>query len=210
MPLFCFARFRSSSRQDSSSVLDCPSSPRSPAEQPPLLSEATTNLFDTFPRIVFGGYRRYYECNRLKQPCKVAASSLLFNPSLSPVAEDAWSWQHLPKFTGKKPKRQPGPGPGTRKTNSSLRNNPNPKLRLRKKPRFHPSAKPLVDLSYPWPDWLRASSDSESDSDSGSGSASKVSEAQWEAVGARGQGPCPTELTSLGSTIAFTISTTRN
>lgn len=56
MPLFTFPRLRSSK---SDLDLDYSSGrPRVQANEPPPLS--STDLFDPFPRIVFGGYTRYY------------------------------------------------------------------------------------------------------------------------------------------------------
>ncbi|KAJ7662006.1 hypothetical protein DFH06DRAFT_1129171 [Mycena polygramma] len=150
MPLFCFTCF--SSRDDSSSALDfevCTGPPRWHAEEPPLLG--STNLFDTFPRVVFGGYRQYYQ-SRVDLDCNSVATgrSQPFEPSLSSIVEDPWSWQNLPKFNGTKRRR-------VRRTNSSLCDKC-PKLR--KKPRFHASARPLVDRTYTWPNWLLPDSDS--------------------------------------------------
>jgi hypothetical protein len=90
------------------------------------------------------------------QPNPAAKSAAIgrsqsFEPSLSSITEDPWSWQNLPKFTGTKRL-------SVRRTNSNLRDT---FPQLRKKPRFHASARPLVDSSYAWPDWF---SDSDSDS----------------------------------------------
>jgi len=153
--LLCFACFRSrahssppSPEDDSTSVFEVPKfpavRPRRPAEHPPPLSSTATNLFDTFPRVVYGGYRRYYESSCEKQEYRAKSASKrrsdLFEP---PVMDDPWSWQTLPTFTGTRRR--------VRRTNS-------PQLirghRLRKKPRFGPSAMPLVDTTYPWPEWV--------------------------------------------------------
>ena len=66
MPLLCLDVFRSCSRDnsDSSSIFHVEgqvAAPRQSAEHPPPLSSTAANLFDTFPRVAFGGYRRYYE-----------------------------------------------------------------------------------------------------------------------------------------------------
>ncbi|KAJ7704284.1 hypothetical protein B0H17DRAFT_1193535 [Mycena rosella] len=125
MPLLCFSCFRfSGSRDDSSFILhfdadDGP--PRILADNPPPLSSTATNLFDPFPRVVFGGYGRYYAGNDRRATCR-------FESSRSSITEDPWSWQTLPKFTGKKPRC--------------------------KKPRIRASAMPLVDATYPWPEWV--------------------------------------------------------
>ncbi|KAJ7031617.1 hypothetical protein C8F04DRAFT_695106 [Mycena alexandri] len=172
MPLLCFACFATrSTRDDSSVVLDFDviettetGPPRRHAEEPPHLGITTTNLFDTFPRVGFGGYRRYYE-SRMKAAAIAATAQTLtstihrsptsfsFQPSLSSIEEDyrEWGWQTLPKFTGRKPRRKLS----SRRTTSSLRSNSTcPQLQLRKKPRFRASARPLVDTTYAWPNWL--------------------------------------------------------
>ncbi|KAJ7099686.1 hypothetical protein C8R44DRAFT_747619 [Mycena epipterygia] len=165
MPLLCFAWFRS----QSAPVLDNDDvhtgSPRLQADKPPPLSPTATNLFDTFPRVVYGGYRRYYETSCLRQEYRVEYSirrrSDRFEPALGSIGEDPWSWQNLPTFTGRRSQRK------VRRTNSSLRST---RPRLRKKPRFRASAGPLVDATYPWPDWLLLPPDSSSDSESSSDS----------------------------------------
>ncbi|KAJ7326361.1 hypothetical protein DFH08DRAFT_337944 [Mycena albidolilacea] len=151
MPLLCFACF--SPPNDSSSVLDfdvSPGPPRRSAEEPPPLSLTAANLFDTFPRVCFGGYRRYYESRvDLQVPEEKGLDifrSRSFKPSLSSIVEDPWSWQNLPKFSGTRRCK-------VRRTNSSLRETC---PRLRKKPRFRSSTRPLVDSTYSWPDWLLA------------------------------------------------------
>ncbi|KAJ6588468.1 hypothetical protein B0H19DRAFT_1099549 [Mycena capillaripes] len=158
MPLLSFVCF-SSRNIESSSVLDfevCTGPPRQHAKEPPLLGSTETNLFDTFPRVGFGGYRRYYESRVDFEAAKSADidRSRPFELSHSSIVEDPWSWSSLPEFTGTKRRR-------VRKTNSYLRNT---FPRLRKKPRFHSSARPLVDTTYASPNWL--SPDSESNSDS--------------------------------------------
>ncbi|KAJ7507288.1 hypothetical protein B0H11DRAFT_1971054 [Mycena galericulata] len=173
MPLLCFACFRSRDLDDSTSILDFEvsrSTPRLQADEPPPLSSTATNLFDTFPRIVYGGYRRYYyERACMKQAYDLVKNTGIcrsepFEPSLSAIAEDPWSWQHLPNFTGRKPRRR------VRKSHSSLRN---ACPQLRKKPRFRPSAIPLVDTTYPWPNWSPVKTqDGESETGSTDSSAS--------------------------------------
>jgi len=150
MPFLCFACFSSPSRDnDSSSVLDfdviSTGPPRRRAEEPPPLASSSA-LFDTFPRVCWGGYRRYYEsCVDLGEAKGLdAGRSQTFEPSLSSIAEDPWSWQNLPKFSGTKRRI-------VRRISSNLRD---PCPQLRKKPRFHSSARPLVDSTYSWPDWL--------------------------------------------------------
>ncbi|KAJ7757046.1 hypothetical protein B0H16DRAFT_1537852 [Mycena metata] len=196
MPLLCFVCFATRSRRDSvvldfdSVVLDCDAvettetrRPRRQVEEPPHLGTTTTNLFDTFPRVGFGGYRRYYE-RRMKtaaiaatgacthtssksailtthpavaqtqtSPVHTSPTSFSFQPSLSSIEEHEWGWQTLPKFTGRKPRRRSS----SRRTTSSLHSNSTsdcPQLQLRKKPRFRASARPLVDTTYAWPNWL--------------------------------------------------------
>ncbi|KAF7329873.1 hypothetical protein MKEN_00251000 [Mycena kentingensis (nom. inval.)] len=161
MPLLCF-RFPSPSSRRSRKSSDVPTdeddahsildildleidapSPRISAEQPPPLSSAT--IFDnTFPRIVFGGYRRYYEC---------AAQPEQANPNLPPIKEEPYSWQSL-HFSGKqrRRRRRTSSTPSSIDTSSIYSHNP---PQLREKPRIRSMGKPLVDLSYPWPDWLR-------------------------------------------------------
>ncbi|KAK7042367.1 hypothetical protein R3P38DRAFT_3178926 [Favolaschia claudopus] len=122
--------------------------PRRRADEPPPLSPNSANLFDTFPRVCFGGYRRYYESEyRLDLESKNSekSDSGPFEPSLSSIAEDPWSWQSLPKFSGTTRRT-------SRRANSGHRDSC---PRLRKKPRFRPSSRPLVDATYySWPDWL--------------------------------------------------------
>ncbi|KAJ7177959.1 hypothetical protein C8R46DRAFT_1029521 [Mycena filopes] len=174
MPLLCFAWFATrSTRDDASIVVDfdvletSSTAPRRHAEEPPHLGTTTTNLFDTFPRVGFGGYRRYYESrSRMKAPVVAVAvttnaqasamerspTSFSFQPSLSSIEEDyhEWGWQALPKFTGRKPRSKLS----SRRSGSLRSNNTCPHLQLRKKPRFRASARPLVDTTYAWPDWL--------------------------------------------------------
>ncbi|KAJ6610470.1 hypothetical protein B0H10DRAFT_1953825 [Mycena sp. CBHHK59/15] len=106
-----------SSKTDSSSDLKLDfdalvGPPRRHAEEPPQLSSSGTNLFDTFPRVAFGGYQRYYvkQWNASKEPLVTSTvirkRSQAFQPSLASIAEDLWSWKNLPKFTGRKPRRK--------------------------------------------------------------------------------------------------------
>ncbi|KAF7292857.1 hypothetical protein MIND_01184700 [Mycena indigotica] len=154
MPLLCFRfpvhRHKDDDCADILSSLDSLdlSIHRASAEEPPPLSPNETNLFDTFPRIVFGGYRRYYESNAgVKTPrCREKAS----------VAgeKDPWSWHDLPQFTGKRRRRRTSSTPSSHNTHSTSSTEQS-RPQLREKPRIRSSGgKPLVDLSYPWPDWL--------------------------------------------------------
>ncbi|KAJ6481723.1 hypothetical protein C8R45DRAFT_1100148 [Mycena sanguinolenta] len=165
MPLLCFPRQRSTTAPATrDSVLDFdlyPSSPRRLAAEPPLLS--STSLFDTFPRVCFGGYRRYYaRCILPVVPAQLPKLKALdtgpqlqpgYNPSLSSVAEERRSHQYPPKY---------GHGHGgtkqrkVRRTNSSshsLASSRSSCPQLRKKPR-RPLLLSTDDSTESWPDGL--------------------------------------------------------
>ncbi|KAJ7093992.1 hypothetical protein B0H15DRAFT_947315 [Mycena belliarum] len=121
---------------------------RRPAEQAPPLSPTTTNLFDTFPRVLWGGYRRYYDA-----VARAAFVDLPARDSSLPSdedEEDPWSWDTLPAFNGKTARCRLRRAPPRPRHSHSC-------PRLRKKPRLRTSALPLVVDATDrdrWPAWV--------------------------------------------------------
>nr|GAT45986.1 predicted protein [Mycena chlorophos] len=167
-PSDAYVRF--SFEQDLKHPLELPDDvePRERAEaaEPPPLSRDETNLFDTFPRIVFGGYRRYYQSN----PDLLLAPHTPKRREKKPPKEDPWSWHSL-NFTGKQsPQRSRRRRRRTSSTSTTTHTSTSSTLStgnggspppLREKPRIRRSVggTPLVDKSYPWPQWLWPDSD---------------------------------------------------